>query len=811
VRQIDAPFTPTIKNTNKELLMSDNDVKALNLTGKWDEWAKMADKHKKGNKDNVMLNSAFEKQYVLEQARKAGFSDEDIKTALKNSGMSENIVNEIFEVDLSNTKNKSAYTRQSKDSRTSKENALLNSFSMSVGEFSVNKDGTLSNTIQWENLVNSFIDRSYATSDNNALVAQARTVAMVIKDLPQDSRASINKLYDAALEKLNLKSDDVYADFKKRVLTNFVILAEKHQMAKETEKLNNEFTELRTAFSQTDAVVKTVNKFPELKAKYDEFAKQFTGADGKVDSEKLNNSMEALLDGDAKAYYQKLRTSLSRKDAYESIKKNPEFKGSYYHDYKTRTQEERLVKDKEYGAMTVKVHKGMIHKMEDTILLEDARKDVYDAIWSLRGRKDVVKSRQVESEAKKVLGDKLDKYAHKVLGDKLFSGEMSLQERVGFQRSLTKDLRKAVAAYNRVMINKEKEWSPQDFYNVLDDKSVFDALMNVDDKNPNKSVTKLITQNPNKTLNISNLEDLINDVISRADNRANAEGKEYQEYDEVQLVANEIYTKTGVKISKKDAGHLIDLCGFDRDKKNVGFYFLAAYKGTIGGIAATLSSLAAALTVSTAAGAVTATPSYRLGNLDAVNQKILNTEFPLTIDINNPVNVDLVFKVNVVADGAASVSSSINRSDILYQFAKMGFTADEVGFEQVADGSWHLWVHKPSMDPYSTMAAIKDVLGNNYDFSSDIAENLEVQQDVDVDQADPETDRTKGFLIGMAVGMALSILKECLKELPATGAIMNNQISAENFAEFERELETYQKLTPNVRQALKLIALEVGG
>ncbi len=118
--------------------MSDNDVKALNLTGKWDEWAKMADKHKKGNKDNVMLNSAFEKQYVLEQARKAGFSDEDIKTALKNSGMSENIVNEIFEVDLSNTKNKSAYTRQSKDSWTSKENAVHNSFTMSVGEFSVN-------------------------------------------------------------------------------------------------------------------------------------------------------------------------------------------------------------------------------------------------------------------------------------------------------------------------------------------------------------------------------------------------------------------------------------------------------------------------------------------------------------------------------------------------------------------------------------------------------------------------------------------------------------------------------------------------
>ena len=466
------------------------------------------------------------------------------------------------------------------------------------------------------------------------------------------------------------------------------------------------------------------------------------------------------------AYNEFRKSGLSREAAVKAVKdvKNSDgskkFKGSYFESFVDK------------NSVT---NKGLLKSMEEGIVLEDARREVMDAVWAQRGTK-LTKSSDVEAAAKKLLGDKNDKYTAKI-----FRGELSLSEKVKWERSAIKDFRKAVAAYNRVEANKQKEYNEKEITDVVKDDKVFAQLVRDG---------QLIKQNKNGSYNISELADLIRDAVSFADYRANYQTKDNSAIGEIEGVQYAISMKTNgeVQISRADAKRMIDFCGFDRDKKNI---LLTLYNGSIGGLASGLASLTTAFTVTKTLGGVT---------LDAsnLNSKLKNMEFPITITSQNDINFNLDVSVKTIVDGVQVDSETkINTFEIMRKLAQQGFGAGEAGFEILEDGTFRLWINKSSQASVTQMAQLKTILGD--DFEIDVRE-------IDVEREPDKVNTSKAFFYGMMVGMALSILSEALKELPGEKSILATNPKANTPKEYENELALQTQLPPQARSGIQQIA-----
>ena len=458
--------------------------------------------------------------------------------------------------------------------------------------------------------------------------------------------------------------------------------------------------------------------------------------------------------------YKECRKTMSREQAVEALK--TKFKGSYYESFSNS-----------FGSVSKGIsHKGLLKDMENGTVLEDARQEVMNAVWAQRGT-GLTTSGDVEDAAKKSLGKNNDKYTAKI-----FRGELSFAEKVRWERSSIKDFRKAVAAYNRVEQNKKNEYTEKQMTDVVKDNKVFTQLV---------SDGSLISKNKNGTYNIANLADLIRDAVSFADYRANYQTKDNSTLGEIESVMKAIKIKTNVDISRTDAKRLIDFCGFDRDKKNI---LMTLYNGTIGGLAAGVSSLVTALTVSTIAGGVNIDPTN-------LNSKLKGLEFPITITSQNDINFNLDVKVNTIIDGVQAESkTNINTFEIMRKLAQQGFGPGEAGYEILEDGTFRLWISKSSEASVTQIAELRTILGD--DFEIDV-------RDLDVDREPDKVSRSKAFFLGLAVGMALSILSEALKELPGEKAVLTTDYLSKTPEEYERELSKEKNLPAQAREGLRQI------
>ncbi len=526
-----------------------------------------------------------------------------------------------------------------------------------------------------------------------------------------DSRDDVLKLYDQLKKELKADKKDEFADFKSSVLKNLMFIVEKHQIAKEQNKLTNAYNEFR-------------------------------------------------------------KNGLSREDAVKAVKTakddngKPKFKGSYYESFSNQ-----------FGSVgRSNSHKGLLSDMESGIVLEDARQEVMDAIWAQRG-KEIYNSGDVEDAAKKALGDHNDKYTAKI-----FRGELSLTEKLKWERSSIKDFRKAVAAYNRVEHNKEQQYTETQLTDVVKDKKIFAQLVNDG---------QLISCNKdNKTYNISGLSDLIRDAVSFADYRANYQTKDSRAIGEIENVINAISVRTNgeVKISRTDAKRLIDFCGFDRDKKNA---LLVIYNGLIGSWLPGVSSLATALLVDTTPGGVTLDPSN-------LNSNLKDMEFPINITSQNDIKFNLDVSVKTIVDGVPTQSkTTINTYEIMRKLAQQGFGPGEAGFEILEDGTFRLWIDKASEASTTQVAQLKTILGENFEIDV---------RDIDVDKEPDSVNRSKAFFAGLAIGAALAILGEALKELPGEKPILATNPQVDTLEDYKNELETQAQLPAQARTGILKIA-----
>ena len=469
------------------------------------------------------------------------------------------------------------------------------------------------------------------------------------------------------------------------------------------------------------------------------------------------------------AYNDFRKKGLSREKAVEAVRTakdgngKPKFKGSYYDSFSNH-----------FGTVGKSVsHKGLLSDMERGIVLEDARQEVMDAVWAQRG-KDIYKSGDVEDAAKEALGDHNDKYTAKI-----FRGELSFTEKLKWERSVIKDFRKAVAAYNRVEANKKREFTENDITSVVKDDKIFVQMV---------SDGQLIRKNENGTYNITGLADLVRDAVSYVDYRANYQTKDNSTLGEIESVIKAVKVKTNIDITRADAKRLIDFCGFDRDKKNA---LLVIYNGLLGSWLPGASSLVTALLVNTTPGDVTLDPTN-------LNSKLKDMEFPINITSQNDIKFNLDVSVKTIVDGVPTQGkTTINTFEIMRKLAQQGFGPGEAGFEILEDGTFRLWIDKASEASTTQMAQLRTILGENFE--------IDVNE-IDVNREPDKVHRSKAFFAGLATGAALAILSEALKELPGEKPVLTTDFLSTNPEEYEKELSKENNLPARARAGVTQLA-----
>ena len=806
--------------------MSGLDINSMD--DKWKKYAQDADNAERESdtekeKGNGILGSVFEKQTFIKLARADHKTDQEIKDFFKDNGADMDDINAIFQLELSNTK-----AQQSTVSKKSIERAnnaaqteIISDILQNGSGFYTNSNGTLKDTADWNGIANAFI-KFYSDKDTNSenkmyyqkLAKEVQNVANLMGDIKYNNRSDVEAIYKNVESKLSKLPKDEFSDFRERVLRSFAILAESHQKSKEQQKINWAFRSLR-------------------------------------------------------------QKGKSREEAYEAIKNDNRFKGSYYTSY------QHLEYADQFGGNSKKVgYNGLIKGMENSVILEDARKEVYDAVWAQRGKSHLTTSKQIENEAEKLIHQ--DKYTDKIMHKNL-RGEMSFKQRIEGENSRYKDVRKAVAAYNRVENNKVKAYSRDDFYKGAFKGKSGDMKFNqlsksgdvvgsdgkpLTDKNDNPiKYNPLITQavdangkpmtdkNGNPLYNLSKISDIIKHAISPADMKANYEADKESSFAEIKNVIRDIYTATtvydpddntkiiqeGITISYEDACHLIDMCGFERDKWTVGYALRTLEKAAIDTVSDIAATAATALIVGAAQGDplvhveqaithVTDPKAHAVTNIDEITKALLGMSKSLgTINPNNGVNLMLNWRVNVKVNGETiDVDSQINDYDIYrqldQQLAEFNLPDDAYGIEKGSDGFWHLWLNIPSDTPYEDIRSMYEVLSENFDLKTDtgvpfeakavidekgqVVTDKEAEAVVDEKGEAKTTNKLQAFLWGTAIGFGLNVLKECLKGLKNTDIDLTQTLIEENdLAHYEARIskERISKV-PGLKDALLNIA-----
>jgi len=435
------------------------------------------------------------------------------------------------------------------------------------------------------------------------------------------------------------------------------------------------------------------------------------------------------------AKYDELRKTMSREEAIEKIQKDDSLKGSYAHDYYGRDMNEVFAK-KDTGYL----HKGLIHKMEDSVLMKEAREEVYKAIEKQReifAKKPIeelakITGKDIDAAAKEYMGDNLDKYAKKV-----FRGELSFESKLKFERSNVKAHCHEIAADLRAMALAQKSFTDTEIRDELKNEQLFEGMLSAG----------LINKDDNGGYNITNLSNAIREKLG-ADLRANKQNKDFYSLAEIENVVKDIASKSGIpseQVSSKDVKSLIKLCGFEVEGKNWAKIFINAL-------------------VDTAVAGASAFVATELGMDNQAYDKVHDVEVELPV--STTVDLDISFigskgKVNIYK--LVSDLKSKNYSDIQWSL-----TDDKLSLSFVKNE-----LKKGKTD---------EPLEFYEEFSKRAGETA---------------------LKTMLVAFALNLLKEALSDTGVEIPITSTQFTTTSVEEYTKNIDADKKLSPAQKEALK--------
>ena len=437
--------------------------------------------------------------------------------------------------------------------------------------------------------------------------------------------------------------------------------------------------------------------------------------------------------------YDELRKTMSRDEAVDFIQESDEFKGSYFHDYWGQDSDERFS-----GNHANRFHKGLIHQMEDGKVMSEARSDVNKAIEAQRRKSvdDPRSSREIEKDVKKALKEegKLDKYAKKYL-----RGELSLTDRLAFERSNVKSLRKEIAIDERVEHRKTVAYTENDIKAKLKNNLVFNGLLSAG------LITKREEQNEDfeDTYNISGLSDKIRERLG-ANLRAARQTNDLYPYDEVENVVKDIIAASGVNnVQSKDARNLIRLCGFEVVGKNWVRIAINALVRTIP------NGIGSAVAVG-------------LGMTAQVYDKI----HPIEINVNNKIHAEL--DLNIEGGDA-----NLKMYDLKKSLLDSGFTKDD--FEIIAtDNGFKLIIDKVDSKSHD---------GGTVRFTEVFSKRV-----------------SEIALKTMLVNFALNFVQEAFADNQGEIPITTTQFQYKTISEYNKHIDADKKLTNDQKSSLKQLA-----
>ena len=338
----------------------------------------------------------------------------------------------------------------------------------------------------------------------------------------------------------------------------------------------------------------------------------------------------------------------SRKEAIDTIQNSDEFKGSYFHDYWKKGFNE-----------------GLIHQIEDDKVRAEARKAVNNAIEAQRRQSvDTPRSsRQIEKDVRVDLkkDGELDKYTKSYL-----NGEMSLADRLVFERSSSKSLRKEIATDEKVEHRKTISYTANEIKDKLNNDLIFESLLQkgyITDRNQ-------LNKENEPTYDLTVLSDKIRGRLG-ADLRANKQTSNLRPYSEVENVVKEILADSDLgKVSSSDAKKLIKLCGFEIEGKNW-------VKITANALLKTIPN-----GIGTAVG-------VGLGMTAQVYDKI----HPLEVNVNNKVHAELNIKIN-------GGDATIDKLSLMRSLVESGFKKENIQLIET-EGGFKLIIDKLDSQSYN--------------------------------------------------------------------------------------------------------------
>ena len=543
----------------------------------------------------------------------SAFEENYVLNAAFNAGKTVEEVIEIFGADFGQryqdklTANNANVDRKSQTAEDAEEDVLKNFVATAGAKYAEKPD--------WKALAKD-LNADILSPDKNLtnrgyytiLTRQIDAVATSLANFKYENRDDVKDLYDKVKDDLNLnkKGNDKFREFKLEVLEKMVLIAEAHQQSKELQEIGDYYKALR-------------------------------------DGTKVEG--DEILDG----------TKRTREEAYEIIQNSDKFKGSYFHDYTGRDYDDKITK----------FHKGLIHQFEDSTIMDDARKVVFDAIEAQR-RKSLDKPRSSRQVEKDVIADlkarnEYDDYTQKVLG-----GELSFRDKMSFARSNVKAHRKEIATDEKVEHNKTIKYTEKDLKDEVKNDVLINTLIN------NGLITERtgLNQDNEKTYDITNLSDMIRERVG-ADLVANKQPGDLYPYSEVENIVKDILAKGGVtKVSTADAKSIIeDICGFEIIDKNWVKIVVDAAVNTIAPTAATALSVA------------------------SMTKQVFDKTYPVEINITN----DIFAEINIKMNGG---EAKLNRLDLIKSLKASGFGIGEFDLIEDGKGGFRLILDKTVTNSY---------------------------------------------------------------------------------------------------------------
>ena len=218
--------------------MSNFNIDPSKLTGDWLKWAQEAE-DAEGNtqKDGVLLNSAFEKDFVKTKAVQAGKSSDEISAFFASVKAEE---------PKDTTGIMGGEFKLKRTARNAKQDNVL--------QYLQDKE-VLPNPLElnWETVAANFDKVLDKPKDNPAYYAKLQNVVHdvasafkeVTKSHPYNNKDDVEKLSDEVEKKLNISKDDELKDFKRDVIKQFAAMAEANQFAKEEKAVHEAYKDLR--------------------------------------------------------------------------------------------------------------------------------------------------------------------------------------------------------------------------------------------------------------------------------------------------------------------------------------------------------------------------------------------------------------------------------------------------------------------------------------------------------------------------------------------------------------------------------------